>query len=249
MMSVNCRAQDILKRTEKGHVFAVFKNTLLLDCCGELVAWVTPDYGPGPFHIVVQDIPSWDLGTFVSSNQFGVFPPPYWNASILPFIKPYQDGSELFPFLKTQDGGGFREKISTELAALSHSFRESDLSQMKKAIHGIAGLGPGLTPSGDDFISGMIFGLWLFKKNPNAWISVLAQESLDRTNRISQAFLRSAERGEFDARWHALLHAVSENSSQKIEQALRAIYNYGHSSGKDMLDGLHWIIKELHDGS
>lgn len=101
----------------------------------------------------------------------------------------------------------------------------------------LIGLGIGLTPSGDDFLCGLLAGLELFRRTQTPFYQILQQHILlhtDRTNDISGAFLFCACNGLFSRAVcslqtlpasHVILHTFSE---------------IGHSSGIDTLCGIYF---------
>lgn len=96
----------------------------------------------------------------------------------------------------------------------------------------LIGLGPGLTPAGDDFVGGAMIALRSFGRAEladrlAAWALPLAKQ---RTNRISRAHLESAAAGE----GHEALHALLGSFDAKHLEALGRI---GHTSGLDAAAG------------
>ena len=99
----------------------------------------------------------------------------------------------------------------------------------------LAGLGPGGTPAGDDFLVGAMAAIWLLGDESDA--RALAQTAAPRTSALSAAFLRAAGHGEFIAPWHALLEALAAGDLMQVEPAAMSVESFGASSGADALDG------------
>ncbi|GAB4539679.1 MAG: hypothetical protein Kow0063_28720 [Anaerolineae bacterium] len=99
----------------------------------------------------------------------------------------------------------------------------------------LAGLGPGGTPAGDDFLVGAMAAIWLLGGQADA--QAVAQTAAPRTSALSAAFLRAAGRGEFIAPWHALLEALAAGDPNQVEQGAMRVESFGASSGADALDG------------
>ncbi len=99
----------------------------------------------------------------------------------------------------------------------------------------LAGLGPGGTPAGDDFLVGVMAAIWLLGDEAHAL--AIAQTAAPRTSALSAAFLRAAGRGEFIAPWHALLEALAVSDLVQVEKAAMQVESFGASSGADALDG------------
>jgi hypothetical protein len=99
----------------------------------------------------------------------------------------------------------------------------------------LAGLGPGGTPSGDDFLVGVMAAIWLL--GDEADIPAIAETAAPRTAALSAAFLRAAGRGEFIAAWHGLVGALAAGDPAQTKEAARRVESFGASSGADALDG------------
>jgi hypothetical protein len=103
----------------------------------------------------------------------------------------------------------------------------------------LIGLGPGLTPSGDDFLGGALIALHTLGRADiaarlAAWALPLAGE---RTGAISLAHLACAAAGEGSAALHDLLAALLAADKAGIAAGVAALAAIGHSSGWDMLAG------------
>lgn len=101
----------------------------------------------------------------------------------------------------------------------------------------LIGLGIGLTPSGDDFLCGVLAGLLLFGCAETPFYTLLRQRiktHKNRTNDISGAFLSCACEKQFS---HAVCSLQAAPAPEAIFQAFSAI---GHSSGMDTLCGIYF---------
>ena len=114
-----------------------------------------------------------------------------------------------------------------------------DMEALVTAASSMVGQGTGLTPSGDDFLTGMLlaFSLWSdFPKKKWTLLADMLRQRRKETNDISGQFLMSAGRHEFGAKYHRLMAAVPDR--REIEEGLKDIMETGHSSGIDTLNGL-----------
>ena len=104
------------------------------------------------------------------------------------------------------------------------------------AIVGLIGLGPGLTPSGDDFLVGVLAVLDALaeRKAHAALAGAIAASPCGLTSPLSECLLRAAAAGHVGEKLHC---AVSALLSGAPGRAVAAIRNIGHSSGWDMLAG------------
>jgi hypothetical protein len=99
----------------------------------------------------------------------------------------------------------------------------------------LIGLGPGLTPSGDDYLGGVLLALNQLQRASQAralwrWL----EPRLARTSDISGAHLRAAAAGEA----HEALHAVLAG-----DLALEKLDGVGHTSGWDALAGVVAVLR------
>ncbi|MEK6711889.1 MAG: DUF2877 domain-containing protein [Nitrospinota bacterium] len=103
----------------------------------------------------------------------------------------------------------------------------------------LIGLGPGLTPSGDDCLGGALVALRALGEGRAAdrlaaWALPLAE---GRTGKISLAHLRCAAAGEGASALHEALAALCVPGAAGLPEALDAIHAIGHTSGWDALAG------------
>jgi hypothetical protein len=106
-------------------------------------------------------------------------------------------------------------------------------TQPVAAIGGLLGVGPGLTPAGDDVIAGFLLGtraLGLAATSARVWASV-ADMAHDRTTSLSAALLWHAARGECISEVAAVL---ADPSDATLGELLRV----GHTSGAALALGL-----------
>jgi hypothetical protein len=112
-----------------------------------------------------------------------------------------------------------------------------DAARLREAAAGLAGLGAGLTPAGDDFLAGAMLRAWLAHPSPAAWCHTVAGMAAPRTTTLAAALLRAAARGECAAAWHVLLGTLAQGDVKRLEAAVHAVLAHGATSGADMLAG------------
>ena len=108
----------------------------------------------------------------------------------------------------------------------------------------LIGLGPGLTPAGDDFIGGALLALHALGRarlaeRLGSW--VLA-ESPGRTGIVSRAHLRAAARGMGADPIHRALHSLLIPTAPGLGAVLEEAAAIGHSSGLDTLAGAAAVL-------
>jgi hypothetical protein len=102
----------------------------------------------------------------------------------------------------------------------------------------LAGLGPGLTPSGDDVLAGILLVASLTGRFSPSQLRAAADT--DRTHDISRSFLRWAANGHSIEPVHDLLFAVA--AGRPTHQAEQAVAAIGATSGHDLLLGLRLAL-------
>lgn len=112
----------------------------------------------------------------------------------------------------------------------------------------IAGLGPGLTPSGDDLLIGIAHALTVLPcvqaQEGLRMRDLLIGAAIPRTSRISAAYLEAARVGCAAVPWHALLHAL-RGPEDGLRRAVRRLLRVGETSGADALAGFCWAWSRL----
>ncbi len=117
----------------------------------------------------------------------------------------------------------------------------------------IVGLGPGLTPAGDDFLCGLALAAWTRTERPadlsaavvGAWLDRLLAAidggSVPLTGDVSRSFLRQARAGRFSRALVDLARSFTPEATPRgeadYEAALDVLGRLGHSSGYDAATG------------
>jgi hypothetical protein len=102
----------------------------------------------------------------------------------------------------------------------------------------LGGLGPGLTPSGDDALAGLLIAARA-RWPADAEAPLVQVAAAVDTHPISRGFLRWAARGQSISPVHRLLAAVAAGDRRLAERALGDLLAFGHTSGADLALGLH----------
>ena len=122
---------------------------------------------------------------------------------------------------------------------MKESIRLRSQEKWQSACQQMVGLGPGLTPSGDDFLIGLIFGLnrILDEELSGDLISQIVMAASGRTNILSLTWIEAA--GDLQAAflWHRLSEAVSQSSEDDLLEVVQLFLGLGHTSGADALTG------------
>jgi hypothetical protein len=109
----------------------------------------------------------------------------------------------------------------------------------------LLGLGPGLTPSGDDLLCGMLVALHAVGETDmaHALYAEIAREAPSSTSPISAAFLRAAAEGLGCEALHAAIAAILEGQIEALAGRIGALGRIGHTSGWDALAGALLVLQ------
>ncbi|MGA2624024.1 MAG: DUF2877 domain-containing protein [Bacteroidota bacterium] len=109
-----------------------------------------------------------------------------------------------------------------------------------RGIEMVKGLGPGLTPSGDDFISGLLIALNVrqaaFRIDLSQTIHSIYQIA-QGTNPFTNAFLRCAARGEVSEKFKRLIGSLFHSERKEIIESTQRLLIVGATSGADQAVG------------
>jgi hypothetical protein len=114
---------------------------------------------------------------------------------------------------------------------------DGDKDQVSR-LASLIGLGPGLTPSGDDLIAGALIALATLgriERRDALWSH--CRTLLDGTNDISRIHLSAAALGYGAAALHAAIHATMSGEIALLRRSLTALAAVGHTSGLDAFAG------------
>lgn len=105
----------------------------------------------------------------------------------------------------------------------------------------LIGLGPGLTPAGDDFLTGLLALCAAPSMRLHAYTALLAE--LVRTHQgattdISFTTLKEAARGRVRESIMAVLDAVANDNQDTLETAAQKVIAIGKTSGTDIVSGM-----------
>ncbi len=129
-------------------------------------------------------------------------------------------------------------KANRALALLADGIRRRDLTTLTEGTRQLAGLGFGLTPSGDDVLVGTLLALAVSRPGDAEIIrTVIVAAAAGRSPRISGVYLQAAARGEASETWHRLLALMPDGHPSALISAIRTAMAVGETSGADMLAG------------
>jgi len=156
-----------------------------------------------------------------------------------------------------------RTKINFFIKNLLVKDIECSQKELDVATLDLVGLGYGLTPSGDDFLAGLVGTLNCFAKNQkispilNGQIIKLNKViysilGTSKTNLISETLLANALNGFLSETIGDFLRSLFKShpdSKKNVAQKLEDLLSIGHSSGADFLAGIYIAIVKINNQS
>jgi hypothetical protein len=220
-------------------VLAVFSKATYLQLDSEVVAIVTTEVPRGPLHLRTHQMPPVEVGqsfflepitlpkTCSSARSEG--PQHCWAPARV-------DGNALLrshPSLPNADASALAGSAAVQRA--SQALNDHDLVG---TVRHLAGLGPGLTPSGDDVLAGILLVASLTDRFSPSDLRAAADTA--GTHDISRSFLRWAANGHSIEPVHdLLLAAAAGRPTHRAELAVAAV---GATSGHDLLLGIRLAL-------
>lgn len=217
-----------------GEVCAVFKRSFYLRFPGERYACVgDTSLGHGPLNALVDDFRPFTLGERIAVSVRSTWHPP--RAAPAKFTKLEASvPDEGLGCLLVGEYNALATHAQPALEALDQWLRHS--LAVPDPAAALIGLGPGLTPSGDDYFGGMLVALRALGRDAQAdalwrW---LEPHLAAGTSAISAAHLEAAAAGEA----HEIVHEVllDPRQAQKLDRI-------GHCSGWDALAGAAAVLR------
>lgn len=128
---------------------------------------------------------------------------------------------------------------------LMDATRKFQVDHVITAFNPLIGLGPGLTPSGDDFIVGYLAGLWSAgggDPSRSRFISAVGTwlfQAAASTNAISRTYINSAANGNISEPLATLAQCIGQGkSADSVREATRTALRVGDTSGAAGVLGL-----------
>src|SRR5438067_11520233 len=233
----------------EGEVRAVFRRSFYLYFPGERYACVgDTSLGCGPLNALVTDfrIPSPGERVALDISAARLWTPAPLSHRAEPALRALQAAArgrvprEGLGCLVIDEHNSLSGHAQPALDAIERWLVGNALEDEAQAL---IGLGPGLTPSGDDYLGGVLIALHQLGRKPQAqslwrWL----EPRLKRTSAISAAHLAAAASGEGHEALHRCLVALCTVGADWT-RALDALASVGHVSGWDSLAGVVAVAK------
>ncbi|MCD4817322.1 MAG: DUF2877 domain-containing protein [Candidatus Cloacimonetes bacterium] len=237
----------------------------------DLVSIVNHKIGDGPNNIVVKLLPKKSLFIHISSNFLEInsikFPRILSKSTIIEkkyFITNFSVLQErinwlistsklqfstkslafvIFPENKSHFISTFEKNLCKYVSRLTNKFSLNKLPEIAKKMRGI---GFGLTPSGDDFNTGVLYALNYLENAGFSGFPDLKSECYKNSlgkNLISNTFLKFAYKDHYYEDFRNFIIAMNSDDKVMMNVYLKKILGAGHTSGSDMLTGFIYTMK------
>lgn len=229
-----------------GVVCAIFRRSFYTRHPGGYACVGDASLGNGPLNILVD---GFDLPVLAERVALDLTAIPNWAPDTVAPKAAQIEGLEKAAHPPEEGFGGRivgrRNALSAHaepaLAALDEWL---DGRSLAGAAQGLIGLGPGLTPSGDDYFAGMLVALRAAGRGPLAdalwrWLRPRLDE---RTSSLSAAHLAAAAAGEAHEALHACVAKLLGGAGDWAALLAR-LGTLGHCSGWDGLAGAHAALR------
>ena len=207
-----------------------------------LFAVLEPRSWPGPLHLLASDLPVLPVlhdPVRVSPDVLTVGPLRIdlagcsrW-APRLPEQLP--TGSDAWHSIDA----GVESELATVWGPVTDDLRRGDLITVFRRLEG---RGPGLTPSGDDVLAGIVL-VSAIDRHRRVALDNLARTA--RTTQLSRAFLTWAAAGQSIQPAHALLDAAASADRNGMQRAAESLAAVGATSGRALMSGAALAATEL----
>lgn len=139
----------------------------------------------------------------------------------------------------------FASSALDRIVRLEQVFRSGKKHALKHAVSELIGLGPGLTPSSDDMLAGLVLLCILYAKNRGCAertsrliAQMTAEEARGRTTILSEEYLRQASSGRGNEPVIRLCAALLTGTRESVELETKRVLAIGETSGTDTVVGI-----------
>jgi len=164
----------------------------------------------------------------------------------------------IFPLTKNFFTGRdtIHQLLSERIGILRSAVSKRDMEGALKAGYRLIGLGPGLTPMGDDFLCGFSLALFYLShltgvegEGVERWQASIAREAIGKTVPFSSQALELAQRGESIWAVRSLLEKIFYHCNQGgVNRVGGALLTIGASTGAALLEGIRSGLSSFSEG-
>jgi Protein of unknown function (DUF2877) len=228
-----------------GEVCAVFRRSFYVRSGDRYACIGDASLGRGPLNVLVADFkePAINDSAAVALEKAVLWKPPPFRGEAHPHLEALR---------ACLDGHVPEEGLGCTILGMGNALSvhaQPALEAIDRWLAGHAlaseasqliGLGPGLTPSGDDYLGGVLVALrWLGRGSQadSLW-RWLEPRLAERTSAISAAHLAAAAAGQVHEALHEVLANLSAWEAPNLHPSLARLDAVGHTSGWDALAGI-----------
>jgi hypothetical protein len=245
-------------------------------CDKQLISVVSEEIGGGPLNIVIRDFDGQSATrepaplmitantVVLESNRFGFTDNDYYRSTVaLDNWEPclfHHNLSVLAEELRTASSPKSLAFLLDEhrTANFRPGFERAFTDQIRRGVYlmmnghlldgvrTLRGCGLGLTPSGDDFIAGLLIGLNLLQQLRGRDYQKIADDvfrTAKAGNIFSNSFLDLARRGLLFGRMKDLVLALMDESEEMVRKSAARLMAIGGSSGADLGTGFLLTVR------
>jgi len=133
----------------------------------------------------------------------------------------------------------YSDFIQERLLGLLEDLNQGIGQEAFKSLEKIIGFGPGLTPSADDFISGILSVLMVNGQLDDGLKAYILKLINNKTTRISEEMLHHTLNGEVSESYKYFIEALFDDKNKDISNESKDVIQIGSTSGTDYLFGVY----------
>jgi len=274
MINIFSVGDSISSETYRFH--SGFAKAVNFSCNDKLLAFVTKEIGNGPVNIVVSDITSVSCKNIqlikdeliCGSNNYDLTKSIRYNSGIeeekinkavflenlnklLPLLTEYGAPLSLAFIFDDQRKNNFRSSFEKNfINKVDSAVEQIKNGEIIRGVEILNGCGFGLTPSGDDFIAGMLNALYILQiisgKQNIAELRHNVFLAAQTENIISKNAISFASKGRFNEVFKNLICSLSGNDDDLLAHNTLRLLQTGETSGADMLTGFLFTFVFCH---
>lgn len=254
--SIGARAARLLDQHPTWTVEAVFDRSFYIRSADEFICIGEASIGDGPLNAVLRSgskLQHLDVGDAVALgiSTAAVWRVPAWSTrTYLVAFEHVEHAIQLVlreapldsfthaVFSAREPTTALARRVIAGARALRNGLTSGNTAKLDEAVSLFLGLGHGLTPSGDDALSGALMMLFALRKDAQAIIlgRCISANMEKATSALSCAFLRAACDGEPSAAMHEAIAALLGHA--RPADVVSPVRDIGETSGFDMLAGV-----------